>query len=73
MPSTATVTSKTGPAVTVTSLAFADVQQFNLSLGGKSLLQIVDSLKGIKEFDVNATTTLTCTIAAGVATIVVSQ
>ena len=73
MPSTATITSKTGPAATVTSLLLSDVREFLLQLGGKSRLQVTDNNVGIKEFDINATTTLTCTIAAGVATIVVSQ
>lgn len=73
MPSTATVTAKTGPALTVTAATFPDVREFLLKLGGKSILQINDDSRGIKEFDINATTTLTCTIAAGVATIVVSQ
>lgn len=73
MPSTATVTAKAGPALTVTSATFSDVREFLLRLGGKSVLQITDDSKGIREFDINATTTLTCTIASGVATIVVSQ
>lgn len=73
MPSTATVTAKAGPGLTVTAASFTDVQQFNLALAGKSVLTIVDAQKGTKEFDINATTTLTATIASGVATFVVSQ
>ena len=73
MPSTATVTAKAGPALTVTTVAHNDVREFLLRLGGKSVLQITDGNLGIKEYDINATATLTCTIAAGVATIVVNQ
>lgn len=72
MPSQATITGKTGPAYTVTSLVLTNLREFNLQLAGKSILY-TDSDLGKKEFDVNATTTLTCTIASGVATIVVSQ
>lgn len=72
MPSQATITAKAGPALTVTSLVLTDLTEFLLLLGGKSVLK-TKSAQGDKEFDINATTTLTCTIAAGVATIVVSQ
>jgi hypothetical protein len=72
MPSQATITGKTGPAQTVTSLVLTNLSSFNLQLAGKSVLY-TESDQGKKEFDINATTTLTCTIAAGVATIVVSQ
>ena len=72
MPSQATITGKTGPAQTVTSLVLSNLTEFNLQLAGKSVLY-TNSDQGKKEFDINATTTLTCTIAAGVATIVVSQ
>lgn len=72
MPSQATITAKAGPAQAVTSAVLTDLTEFNLQLGGKSVLQTVAA--GIRrEFDINATTTLTCTIAAGVATIVVNQ
>jgi hypothetical protein len=72
MPSQATVTAKAGPALTVTSLLLSELTRFELVLGGKSML-FTESAQGKKEFDINATSTLTCTIAAGVATIVVSQ
>jgi hypothetical protein len=72
MPSQATVTAKAGPALTVTSLVLTNLTKFELSLAGKSMLY-TESDQGKKEFDINATSTLTCTIAAGVATIVVSQ
>lgn len=71
-PSQATITGKTGPGVTVTSLVLTNLTKFDLRLGGKSVLY-TESDQGQREFDVNATSTLTCTIAAGVATIVVNQ
>lgn len=71
MPSQATITSKTGPGITVTSLVLTNLTKFNMDLAGKVLFTVSD--QGQREFDIAATTTLTCTIAAGVATIVVSQ
>jgi hypothetical protein len=71
MPSQATITGKTGPAATVTSLILTNLTKFNMDLGNKVLFTVSD--QGQREFDLGATTTLTCTIAAGVATIVVSQ
>ncbi len=71
MPSQATITAKTGPGSSITSLVLNNLTQFNLDIGRKMLYTNSDI--GPKEFDVNATTTLTCTITAGVnATIVVS-
>ena len=73
MASTATITSRVGPALTVTALALTGVTKFYLDLGGRSVL-LTESDQGRKEFDVNATTTLTCTITAGGnAAITVSQ
>jgi hypothetical protein len=71
MPSQATITSKTGPAQQVTALVLSELTRFELVLGGKSVLN-TESAIGKREFDINATTTLTCTISAGNATIVVS-
>lgn len=72
MPSQATITAKTGPERTVTALVLTNLTVFDLRLAGKSIL-FTESDQGKREFDINATTTLTCTISAGVATIVVSQ
>lgn len=72
MPSQATITGKTGPAQTVTALVLTNLRVFHMDLAGRSVL-LTESDQGKREFDINATTTLTCTIAAGVATIVVSQ
>jgi hypothetical protein len=72
MASQLTITGKTGPAVTVTSLILTGLKQFNLDMDRKVLFTSSDA--GLREFDVNATTTLTCTITAGAnCTMVVSQ
>ncbi len=72
MPSQATITGKTGPAVTVTSLVLTGVTEMLVQAAPKSVLQITHD-KGISHFDLNATTTFTVTIAAGVITVAVSQ
>lgn len=71
MASQATVTAKIGPGNTVTAIVLPNLTQFNLDTVKKVLT--TNSDRGIVEFDVNASTVLTCTITAGVnATIVVS-
>lgn len=72
MPSQATITGKTGPAQAVTALVLTNLRVFHLDLAGRSVL-MTESDQGKREFDIAVTTTLTCTISAGVATIVVSQ
>jgi len=71
MPSQATITGKTGPATTVTSLVLTNLTKFNMDLANKVLFTVSD--QGQREFDLAATTTVTCSISAGTATIVVSQ
>jgi hypothetical protein len=67
-----TVTGKTGPASTITSQVLTNLTEFHLYTWPKNVLAVVAG--GLnKEFDINATTTVTVTIATGVATIVVSQ
>lgn len=72
MPSQATVTAKAGPGLTATTILHPNVTNFNLQLGGKSMLFIESDL-GKREYDINATATLTCTISSGNATLVVNQ
>lgn len=72
MPSTATITSKTGPALTVTSLVLNNVTQILFRTAPKDVLEITCS-EGIKEFDIAASTTVTATISSGVIAITVSQ
>lgn len=64
MASQLTVTkSKVGPGNTVAGLVLTNVTQFNLDMNKKMLYTNSDS--GLREFDIAATTTLTCTITAG--------
>lgn len=72
MPSQATVTGKTGPASTVTSLVLTNVTRMEVFPFPKSILKI-DHDKGSSEFDIQATTTFTITASGGVLTVVVSQ
>lgn len=71
MPSQATITAPTGPGSDVSALVLTNLRTFNLDLA-KSVLHTESDL-GPRDFDIAATDTLTCTIADGVATIVVSQ
>jgi hypothetical protein len=64
MASQLTVTkSKTGPGVTVSGTILTGLKQFNLDMDRRVLF--TNSEVGLREFDINATTTLTCTITAG--------
>ena len=74
MPSTATITSKTGPGVTVTALVINNVTDFHVETYPHSLLKVNSTdIAGTREFDIQATTTFTCTISAGVCTLTISQ
>lgn len=72
MASSATVTGKTGPAVTVTSLSLTGVTELQVLTAPKSVVQITHS-KGISQFDLAATTTFTVTPSSGNLTITISQ
>lgn len=73
MPSQLTVTNgRTGPGVSVAGLVLTGVKDFNVNMARQMLF--VNSDQGPKEFDINATTTLTCTITAGAnCTLVINQ
>ena len=71
MPSTATVTGVTGPAVTATALVFQNVAKVTIETYPRSMVKI-DNGVGTKEFDIQADTTLTATLAAGVLAITFS-
>jgi hypothetical protein len=71
MPSQATITSRTGPGSVVTGTVLRNLTKFSLDLGKKVLSTEANGEFG--EFDIAATTTLTVSIAAGQATIVLSQ
>lgn len=69
----ATITSKDGPAQTVTAQALSDVSRVDFQLLN-SILQITQAPGGkIKEYDLAATTTITATISSGVMALTVSQ
>jgi hypothetical protein len=70
--SQATVTGKVGPGSTITSQVFSNLTEFSLLTWPKNVMFITSNNKR-QDFDINATTTVTVTIASGVATIVVSQ
>jgi hypothetical protein len=65
MPSTATITAKAGPGNTVTALALTGVTEFKFQAGPVRPMLFVTCDQGIREFDINASTTLTCTLTAG--------
>lgn len=73
MASSATITAKAGPANTVTAQALTGIKKMIFDITGRSILEVFCD-QGRLEYDINATTTLTCTITAGGnATWVVSQ
>lgn len=73
MASQLTYTGKTGPGVTVTGQVTSNVQSVSLDLA-RQVMSVFGPNGLIREYDLAATTTLTCTITAGAnATIVVSQ
>lgn len=73
MSSTATITSKTGPAITVTSLALTDVRSFNFQVSPTSVLKVTFTDGRVTDFDIAATATVTATISSGVMAVTVSQ
>lgn len=76
MASSATITSKTGPAQAVTSLALTNVRSFTfgLAIGGpQSVLKVTNTSGVVTDFDIAATATITATISSGVMALTVSQ
>ena len=73
MASTATITGKTGPAVTVTSAVINNVVRLEVLTAPKSVLFVQESSGKIREFDLNGTTTFTVTPSTGNLTITISQ
>jgi hypothetical protein len=71
MPSTATITGKTGPGLAVTALVIQDVSSVAIETYPRSMVKVNAGL-GTKEFDIQADTTLTATLAAGVLAITFS-
>lgn len=71
MPSTATVTAKIGTAQTVTALALTGVTSYTFNTYPTSTLQVVCD-QGRPTFDIQADTTITATISAGVMALTIS-
>jgi hypothetical protein len=70
MPSTATVTAKIGPAQSLTATVFNNVTSFNFDVVAKVLTVVANGITTM--MDINAATTVTCTIATGNFTLTVS-
>lgn len=74
MPSSATVTGKTGPGSTVTALVLNNVVEMLVLPAPSSVLQFkYNGGTSISQFDMAATTTFTVTVSAGVITVTISQ
>jgi hypothetical protein len=66
MPHQVTVTGKTGPNFTVTAAVIPNVNRVTFEPNPKILRVQTDDINGnIKDFDISAATTVTCTITAG--------
>ena len=74
MPHQVTVTAKTGPDRTNTALVLQNVNRVDFDLADKTLQVFQENQSGnqIKEYDLGAVTTLTCTITTGNYAFVVS-
>jgi len=68
-----TVTAPTGPAQLVTAQVIKPVRSLLFELSPLNILTVIDGSGKAYQFDINATTTVTFTIAVGVGTVVVSQ
>lgn len=64
MASSATVTAKAGPGLTVTAVALTGVTRMDFGIKGRSILEVYCD-QGRLEYDINSTTTISCTITAG--------
>lgn len=71
MPSQVTITAKTGPGQTVTTLVLTGVTRIEYDTDPKSLLKILHD-KGQSEFDIEASTVWTTTLSSGNITVVIS-
>jgi hypothetical protein len=70
MPGTATITAKAGPGLTVTAQVFPGLSYFSINTDTK-IIELVSN--GItKQLDINAATTYTLTVSAGVYTLTIS-
>lgn len=68
---TVTITAKTGPGLTVTTLVINNVSDINFDLI-KRELDVIDTNGIIKEFDIDAITTITMTVSSKNYTVTIS-
>lgn len=73
MPSTATVTSKIGPGVTVTAQVLQNVVRVNYDLVGDTVEITQSDPVKVTQYDLAATTTVTMTVSGGNWTVTISQ
>jgi hypothetical protein len=73
MGSTATITGKTGPGLTVTAISLSDVRSFLFNLSPSSVLKVTLNGGEVRDFDLGATTTITATISGGIMALTISQ
>jgi hypothetical protein len=72
-PATVTITSTTGPGESVSSLKFTDVTDIEVNFIANTIKITRAGAGGISYYDYSAMATLTWTISAGVAAIVISS
>lgn len=70
MPSSATVTAKTGPNVTNTAIVLTNVTRLNYDISG--LVLFITSNGVIKQYDLSGVTTVTTTISGTTFTVTIS-
>jgi hypothetical protein len=61
-----TVTATTGPNRSAVATVLQNVKGVNIDVNNRVLQVVQDGAQNVKEFDLNAATTLTCVITAGV-------
>jgi len=72
-PATVTITSTTGPGESVSSLKFTDVTDIEVNFIANTIKITRAGAGGISYYDYSAMATLSWTISAGVAAIVISS
>lgn len=74
MPSTATVTGKVGPGVTLTTVVFQNVKFFSIDTDNEVLDIVYNNGDGQRrtQVDIAADTTITCTVSGNTYTLTIS-
>lgn len=71
MPSTVTVTGKTGAGVTATAIVINNVRSFEIATDDE-MLSITDANGKVTQVDIGAATTITCTVSGSNYTLTIS-